>query len=95
MYSNRGPMIRSSSVGAAWFAGPRHAAPMGLKTGLFGRWYYKHVAPTELAAQLPAGSASLAPAVVRCQLGILTVETASPAAFIAHLQHGNRCRAQD
>ena len=35
------------------FAGPHHAASMGLKTVLFGRWYYKHVAPTELAAQLP------------------------------------------
>ena len=22
-------------------AGPRHAAPMGLKTVLFGRWYHK------------------------------------------------------
>ena len=31
-------------------AGPHHAAPMGLKTVLFGRWYYKHAAPTELAA---------------------------------------------
>jgi hypothetical protein len=31
-------------------AEPHHAAPMGLKTVLFGRWYYKHVAPTELAA---------------------------------------------
>ena len=27
-----------------------HAAPMGLKTVLFGLVYYKHVAPTELAA---------------------------------------------
>ena len=27
-----------------------HAALTGLKTGLFGRWYYKHVAPTELVA---------------------------------------------
>jgi hypothetical protein len=36
------------------FAGPHHAAPMGLKTVLFGRWYYKHVAPTQLAAYLPA-----------------------------------------
>jgi hypothetical protein len=34
---------------------------MGLKTVLFGRWYYKHVAPTELAAQLPAVTAALAP----------------------------------
>ena len=56
------PMIRSSSVGAALdLAGPHHAAPMGLKTVLFGRWYYKHVAPTELAAQLPAVAATLAP----------------------------------
>ena len=27
-----------------------HAAPMGLKTVLFGLAYYNHVAPTELAA---------------------------------------------
>ena len=27
-----------------------HAAPMGLMTVLLGRWYYKHAAPTELAA---------------------------------------------
>jgi len=32
-------------------AEPHHAAPMGLKTILFGRWYYKHVAPTELVAK--------------------------------------------
>jgi hypothetical protein len=45
------PMIPSSSVGAALdLAGPHRAAPMGLKTVLFGRWYYKHAAPTELAA---------------------------------------------
>ena len=30
-------------------AGPHHAAPM-FETVLFGRWYYKHVAPAELAA---------------------------------------------
>ena len=62
MYSNRAPddslkLRRSGMV----LAGPRHAAPMGLKTVLFGRWYYKHVAPTELAAQLPAVAATLAP----------------------------------
>ena len=62
MYSNRAPddslkLRRSGMV----LAGPRHAAPMGLKTVLFGRWYYKHVAPTELAAQLLAVTARLAP----------------------------------
>jgi len=51
-------MIRSSSLGAAWeIAGDYHAAPMGLKTVLFGRWYSKHVALTELATQLPAVAA--------------------------------------
>ena len=42
-------------------AGQFNAAPMGLKTVLLGCLYYKHVAPTELAAQLPAVTASLAP----------------------------------
>jgi hypothetical protein len=31
-------------------ASRRHAAPMGLESFLFGIVYYKHVAPTELAA---------------------------------------------
>jgi hypothetical protein len=45
------PMIRSSSVRSGMvLAGTHHAAPMGLKTVLFGRWCYKHVAPAELAA---------------------------------------------
>ena len=67
-------------------AGPHHAAPMGLKTVLFGRWYYKHVAPTELAAQLPAVTAPLAgPAVVRCQFGTLILEAASTAASTGSL----------
>jgi hypothetical protein len=31
-------------------ARPEHAAPMGLERVLFGVAYYRHVAPTELAA---------------------------------------------
>ena len=45
---------------------------MGLETVLFGRWYYRHVAPTELAGQLPAATARFAGlVVVRWQFGIL------------------------
>jgi len=45
----RNHFLEASQSGMA-LAGPHHAAPMGLKTVLFGRWYYKHAAPTELAA---------------------------------------------
>ena len=50
-YSDRAPddSLKLRRSGMA-LAGPHHAAPMGLKTVLFGRWYYKQAAPTELAA---------------------------------------------
>jgi hypothetical protein len=110
MESNRGPddSLKLRRSGTAVAGSHSHAAPMGLKTVLFGRWYfpqtglpaggfvvtmrsgrfgdYKHVAPTELAAQPPAATVPLAGLeVVRCQFGTLTVETASPAASTQRL----------
>ena len=52
---------RGGMCGARQF----HAAPMGLKTVLFGLACYKHVAPTELAAGRPTHSSPTAAPPVR------------------------------
>jgi hypothetical protein len=52
-----------------------------------GRSSASHPTPSSYGAgrSTPGGHCLAGPAVVRCKLGILTVETASPAASIGHL----------
>jgi hypothetical protein len=59
VYSNT-PPCDSAKPQRGGMCGSRqfHAAPMGLKTVLFGLAYYKHVAPAELAAGRPTLSSA-------------------------------------